>query len=100
MDARGERRKFLVSSRVMGELTRVSYLLPLRLFCGWVFLYSGLTKLGAGWLTQPELAHVVDGWLRDGKPYSLYAPFLRSVVLPHAMVFSYLVSLGELLVGA
>ena len=51
-------------------------------------------------MTQPELTHVVDGWLRDGKPYSLYAPFLRAVVLPHAMVFSALVSLGELCVGA
>ncbi|MDB4966234.1 MAG: conserved rane protein of unknown function [Myxococcales bacterium] len=84
----------------MGELTRVSYLLPLRLFCGWVFLNAALSKLAGNWLTQPALAGVITGWLRDGKPYSFYAPFLRSVVLPHATLFSYMVTFGELLVGA
>jgi thiosulfate dehydrogenase (quinone) large subunit len=84
----------------MGEQTRVSYLLPLRLFCGWVFLNASLTKLGHGWLTQPELAKVITGWLAEGKPYSFYAPFLRAVVLPHAMTFGAMVALGELCVGA
>jgi thiosulfate dehydrogenase [quinone] large subunit len=81
-------------------MTRVAFLLPLRLFCGWSLLNTGMKKLNDGWLSRPELANTIEGWLRDGKPYGFYAPFLRSVVLPHAHVFSILVSFGELLVGA
>jgi thiosulfate dehydrogenase (quinone) large subunit len=84
----------------MGELTRIAFLLPLRLFCGWTLLNTGLKKLADGWLSRPELANTIEGWLREGKPYGLYAPFLRGVVLPHAHVFAILVSCGELLVGA
>ncbi len=83
----------------MGELTRVAFLLPLRLFCGWTLLNTGLKKVSDGWLSGPELANTIAGWLRDGKPYGFYAPFLRGVVLPHAHLFSLLVSFGELLVG-
>src|SRR5438067_12265112 len=81
-------------------MTRIAFLLPLRLFCGWTLLNTGLKKLAAGWLSRPELANSIEGWLREGKPYGFYAPFLRSVVLPHAHVFAILVSCGELLVGA
>ena len=84
----------------MGEQTRIAYLLPLRLFCGWVFLNAGIGKLAAGWLTRPELTTTLLGWMRDGKTYAFYVPFLRGVVLPHAHGFAYLVSIGELLVGA
>ncbi len=71
----------------MGEFTRVAFLLPLRLFCGWSLLNTGLKKVSEGWLSGPELANTISGWLHDGKPYSFYAPFLRGVVLPHAHVF-------------
>ena len=81
-------------------MTRVAFLLPLRLFCGWSLLNTGMKKLNDGWLSRPELANTIEGWLREGKPYGFYAPFLRSVVLPHAHLFSILVSFGELLVGA
>jgi uncharacterized membrane protein YphA (DoxX/SURF4 family) len=84
----------------MSELTRIAFLLPLRLFCGWSLLNTGLKKLDEGWLTRPQLANTLNGWLHDGKPYGFYAPFLRNVVLPHVHVFSILVSLGELFVGA
>jgi thiosulfate dehydrogenase [quinone] large subunit len=90
----------LVWCDAMGEQTRVSYLLLMRLFCGWVFLNAGLSKIASGWLTQPELAKVITGWLHDGKPYSFYAAFLRSVVLPHAMTFAATVAIGEVCVGA
>jgi thiosulfate dehydrogenase [quinone] large subunit len=84
----------------MGEQTRIAYLVPLRLFCGWIFLNGGLAKLAGGWLVRPELTTTLLGWMREGRPYSFYVPFLRSVVLPHAHGFAYLVSFGELLVGA
>lgn len=93
-------RKFLYCAAAMGELTRVAFLLPMRLFGGWVLLSAGVTKLSGGWLGGPQLAATVAGWLRDGKPYGFYAPFLRGLVLPHAHAFAYLISFGELFAGA
>lgn len=84
----------------MGDQARIAYLLPLRLFCGWVFMNAGLSKLVGGWLSGPQLHDTVASWLRDGRPYHFYAPFLRDVVLVHAARFAMLVSFGELLVGA
>ncbi|MEO6952331.1 MAG: DoxX family membrane protein [Polyangia bacterium] len=75
-------------------------LLPIRLFVGWVFLRASLAKLSTGWLEQPRLAAVLEGWLKEGHTYALYRPFLHDVVLPHAQLFSWLVCGGELLVGA
>jgi len=83
----------------MRERVAVAFLLPLRLFTGWVFMTAGLSKLFAGWLDKPELAHVLSGWLAQGLPYRFYAPFLRNVVLPHAKVFSVLIVFGEIAVG-
>jgi uncharacterized membrane protein YphA (DoxX/SURF4 family) len=79
---------------------RIAYLLPLRLFAGWVFLMEALSKLTSGWIPAGKLAVVVGGWLHDGKPYSFFAPFLRDLVLPHAHGFSLMVVGGELLVGS
>lgn len=84
----------------MTAATRLLYLVPLRLFCGWVFLHAGLGKLMGGWLTGSQLHDTVGGWVQQNKPYAFYAPFLHDYVLPHARLFSYLVSFGELLVGA
>jgi thiosulfate dehydrogenase [quinone] large subunit len=84
----------------MNDRTRVICLLPLRLFCGWTFLNAGIGKLSGGWLGGPQLADAVAGWLREGRAYHFYAPWLRMVVLPNALLFAYLVSFGELLVGA
>lgn len=76
-------------------------LLPIRLFVGWVFLRASLVKLGSGWLDQPhKLGPILEGWLRDGKPYAFYAPFLRGVVLPNEHLFAGLVTIGEISVGA
>lgn len=84
----------------MGEQTRIAFLLPLRLFCGWVFLNTGVHELSSGWLHSGELGEILQQWLKDGKGYAFYAPFLRDVVLPRAHLFACLISVGELLVGA
>jgi thiosulfate dehydrogenase [quinone] large subunit len=84
----------------MSEQTRITFLIPLRLFCGWILLTAGLAKLSGGWLAHPELTRTVLGWLREGSPYGFYVPFLRDVVLPHAQLFAWIVSLGELALGA
>jgi thiosulfate dehydrogenase [quinone] large subunit len=84
----------------MRPQTHVVFLLPLRLFAGWVFLMEALGKLTSGWVQNGKLAAVASGWLHEGKPYSFYTPFLRDVVLPRVHTFSLLVVGGELCVGA
>jgi thiosulfate dehydrogenase [quinone] large subunit len=83
--------------------------LAVRLYVAWAWLEAGWGKLGTpawtgdragtalagfanGALQKTSGAHPdVQGW---------YAAFLESVVLPNASVFSYLVVVGELAVGA
>lgn len=84
----------------MQQQTLVVYLLPIRLFTGWVFLTEALSKLSTGWIATGKLAGVVSGWLKDGRAYGFYQTFLREAVIPHSIGFSYLVVAGELLVGA
>ena len=75
--------------------------LPLRLFVGGVFLHASLRKHADGWLTNTHmLTTTLQGWLDSGKAYTVYAPFLRGVVLPHVAQFSFAVAIGELLTGA
>ncbi len=83
----------------MRPQTLVVFLLPLRLFAGWVFLMEALGKLTSGWVQNGKLAAQVGGWLQEGKSYAFYAPFLRNVVLTHAHQLSLLVVGGELCVG-
>ncbi len=83
----------------MRETTLLAVLLPIRLFAGWVFLRASIVKLAGGWFDHPKLQAIVEGWLQDDKPYSFFAPFLRSVVLPNAQLFGRMVALGELAVG-
>ena len=83
----------------MREQTYVGALVPLRVAAGWIFLTESLSKLMNHWLDAPKLAGVIAEWLRDGKPYRVYAPFLSRVVLPHAHGFAYAVTIGELALG-
>jgi uncharacterized membrane protein YphA (DoxX/SURF4 family) len=78
----------------------VGFLLPLRLFTGWVFLMEALGKLTSGWIQNGKLAAIASGWLHEGKPYGFYTPFLRDVVLTRVHAFSVLVVGGEMAVGA
>lgn len=75
-------------------------LVPLRLFAGWALLSAGITRLRAHWLTEPTLAKEVGGWIDRGAPFAFFTPFLKSTVLGHAALFSYLVVWGLILVGA
>jgi uncharacterized membrane protein YphA (DoxX/SURF4 family) len=64
------------------------------------FCLSALSKLGSGWLNSPlRLEAVVGRNLEQGTAEALYRPFLESIVLPHAVLFSQLVALGELAIG-
>jgi uncharacterized membrane protein YphA (DoxX/SURF4 family) len=64
------------------------------------FCLSALSKLASGWLVSPlQLEAAVGRTLEQGTAEALYRPFLESIVLPHAGLFSQLVAVGELAVG-
>jgi len=84
----------------MREQTWVAALLPMRLVTGWLFLMASMQKLMGHWLDEPKLLGILQGWLKEGRPYSFYAPFLNGVVIPHVKLFTYAVVGGELTVGA
>jgi thiosulfate dehydrogenase [quinone] large subunit len=84
----------------MREQTMVAALLPMRLVTGWLFVMASLQKLMGHWLDEPKLQAILDGWLKEGRAYRFYAPFLQHVALPHVKLFSYLIVGGELTVGA
>ncbi|HZS41936.1 MAG TPA: DoxX family protein [Polyangia bacterium] len=84
----------------MREQTWVAALVPMRIVTGWLFLMASLQKLMGHWLDEPKLQGILEGWIKEGRPYGFYAPFLAHVALPHAKLFSCLIVGGELSVGA
>ncbi len=97
-----------LSRALFGDVRWAWLWLFLRLYLGWEWLQAGLGKIGNpawtgsdagtaltgfvnGALTKTSGAHPdVQGW---------YAWFLQNVVLPNATTWSYLVTVGEVLVG-
>ncbi|HEV2659069.1 MAG TPA: TQO small subunit DoxD, partial [Ktedonobacteraceae bacterium] len=74
-------------------------LLPLRLFFAVTFLYAGIQKF-----TDPQFLHPgTIGFIgRQMLAYAKGSPiggFLTSVVVPHALLFGYLVAFGEIAIG-
>ena len=71
-------------------------LLIVQIIVGWEWLISGLTKIFRGGFPSGLAANLKDsstdawGWYRD---------FLRSVIIPHAKPFGYLIEISELAVG-
>lgn len=79
-----------------------------RLYVGWMWLESGLGKVGSPEWTGAQAGEGVRGFLRGaiekagGESPDVsgwYARFLETVALPNAPLFSYLVAYGELAVG-
>ena len=90
--------------------TRMSWLwLLLRVYVGWQWLVAGYEKIiNPAWV-GPHAGTAISGFLhgslaKTGGQHpdvsAWYAGFINTVALPNAVVFSYLVSFGELLVGA
>ena len=72
----------------------------LRVFLGVKFLQHGIAKWS--WLGTGDLKHQLTFWMQGDSPaaYTTYIPFLSKFIVPHAAVYSYMVVLGELAVGA
>jgi thiosulfate dehydrogenase [quinone] large subunit len=91
----------MVASTLMRETVALWMLLPLRLYTGVAYVRTGLGKIANHWLSESTRLEVtIAGWLAGGKPYHFYEGFLRSVVQPHAKLFSFLIVIGEISVGA
>ncbi len=82
--------------------------LLVRLYLGWQWLMAGWEKItGSGWVGAGA-GQAVRGFLQGAlakasgpRPNvtSWYASFVQHVALPHAVLFSYVVTYGELLAG-
>jgi thiosulfate dehydrogenase [quinone] large subunit len=97
-----------VALALFGDVRWAWVWLILRLYAGWEWLQAGWGKLHSVAWTGPQagasIAGFVNGALSQASGahpnvQAWYATFLRDAVLPHAVIFSYLVSWGEFLVG-
>jgi thiosulfate dehydrogenase (quinone) large subunit len=79
-----------------------------RLYAGWVWIKAGWEKLtNPAWVGSQAgtaLSGFINGALsKTGGPHpdvqSWFAAFLQNAILPHAGTWSYVVSIGETLVG-
>jgi thiosulfate dehydrogenase [quinone] large subunit len=82
--------------------------LVVRLYVGYEWLVAGWEKLTGGWISGPTAGKGVAGFAMGALKLSAgahpavqgwYATFLQHVVIPNALLFSYLVTFGEILVG-
>ncbi len=96
-------------SRLLFGDTRLGWLwLLVRVYVGWGWLSAGWEKLtGGGWVGA-KAGTALGGFLKGaiGKAGGAhpqvsgwYAAFLQGFALPHAHAFSYMVAIGETLVG-
>src|SRR5688572_5616868 len=70
----------------------------IRMGVGALLLVSAIDKIGKGWMTNPEpMTQTIQQ--NVPKAEAVYKPFLEGTVLPNAMLFSQLVTLGELGAG-
>jgi len=82
--------------------------LILRVYAGWQWASSGAGKIGADAWTGDNAGAAITGFVTGALEQTggahpnvqgWYAWFLENVVLPNAALWSYMVAIGELLVG-
>lgn len=96
-------------ARLLFADTRLGWLwLVIRLYVGWEWLGAGWGKVTSAAWTGSQAGTALTRFLTAALDKTSgahpdvtawYAEFIRSVALPNAQLFSYLVSYGELLVG-
>lgn len=64
---------------------------------GWEWLMSGGNKLLSGTFPQ-GLADTISGMMKDN-PDSWYVSFLQQVILPHSLLYGYLIEWTEIILG-
>lgn len=80
--------------------------LILRLYLGYTWLMAGIGKVTSDAWTGENAGAAVKGFMggaialaEDGDVAGWYAWFLENLVIPNAVVFSYMVAWGEVLIG-
>ena len=81
--------------------TQGSFLVPMRLFLGSVWMRAGLEKvLSDKWFSGEELTHYLTTQLASGTIHiSAYQHLIETVFMPHAQLMSWIVVVGQLLAG-
>jgi thiosulfate dehydrogenase [quinone] large subunit len=79
----------------LGRLPLICILL-VQVFVGYEWLNSGLTKIVRGGFPSGLASDLHD---RVGSAAGWYRSFIDGSIIPHAVVFGYLIEIGELLVG-
>jgi thiosulfate dehydrogenase [quinone] large subunit len=97
-------------SILLFEDTRLSFIwLIVRLYVGWQWFVAGFEKIQNPVWVGPNAGVALQGFLTEALAKTLgpqpdvqswYATFLEGFVLPNSVFFSYLISFGEILVGA
>lgn len=103
----------LPQSKLSEFIFRSKYLswvwLIVRVYVGWQWLHAGWTKLHSTAWVGDQAGTAVQGFLlgalqKSSGPHpdvqSWYAAFINNFALEHTVLFSYMVTYGELLVGA
>lgn len=80
------------------ELSYLSYLAFLRITLGLFFFQAGWGKLASGFISKNMLLTIFNEWVQHVQ-YPWYKNFLLEYAMPHCMIFSYLVTYGEIMVG-
>ena len=91
-----------VSRTIKQELSRQSvYLLPLRLFIGLGWIRASLEKfITAGWYDGSALTGFFDQQLSGGHVvFPLYQQLVTGVFEPNAVALSWIIMIGQMLVG-
>jgi thiosulfate dehydrogenase [quinone] large subunit len=97
-----------IARALFGDVRWAWIWLTLRVSVGWEWLNAGWGKLHAAAWTGEDAGAAISGFVtkaltktggRHPDVQSWYAWFLENAVLPHPVVWSYLVSWGEVLVG-
>lgn len=96
-------------SRYLFADTRLAIIwLILRIYIGWEWLTAGYAKITNPVWVGPQAGTAIQGFLMGALKKSggahpdvsgWYAEFIKSFALTHTIMFSYLVSYGELFVG-
>lgn len=96
----------LVSNFFFSDTRSAWIWLMIRLYVGYEWIQAGWEKLHSPVWTGSQSGVALHGFLMGavgkvstGDVQGWYANFLRNVVVPHAHIFSYIVSYGEFLVG-
>jgi thiosulfate dehydrogenase (quinone) large subunit len=91
-----------VMSWIHHELKRENaYLLPLRIFIGTGWIRASLEKAGTpGWIDGPPLLGFLNGHLNSGSVvFPFYRNLMTDVFVPGAATMSWIVMIGQMLVG-